>query len=122
MAKSKVYVAGTPVVLGGEEGSDVFEDGEELVHCFCAEHGDTGGAEVGDALEERRSSEVATGVEDASLFVDAGDIDAQLFDEDIQFGVEVENHGDRAAGLRELRTGWHRRHRCRRPAWPPRLR
>lgn len=104
MAKSKVYVAGTPVVLGGEEGSDVFEDGEEIVHRFGAEHGDAGGAEVGDAFEERCRSEVATGVEDASFLVDAGDIDTQLFDEDVQFGVEVENHGDRAAVLRELRT------------------
>ena len=50
--------------------ADVFEDGEEVGHRFGTEHGDAGLAEVGDALEDGRGSEMAAGVQDAALLVD----------------------------------------------------
>ena len=84
--------------------ADVLKDGQQVIHRLCAEHGDAGLTEIGDAFEQGRSSEVATGMEDTSLLVDTSNIDAQLFDKDIQFGVEVKNHGDRAAVLRRLCT------------------
>ena len=76
--------------------ADVFEDGQQFRHRFSTKHRDAGGAEVGDAFEDGSSSKVTTGVENASFFVNPLHIDAQLFDEDIQFGVEVENQGDRS--------------------------
>ena len=48
------------------------------------------GAEVGDGLEDGCGSEVPPGVDDASLLVDAADIDAQLLLEDVELAVEVE--------------------------------
>ena len=67
-----------------------FEDGEEVGHGFGAKHGDAGLTEIGDALEDRSSGEVSSGVEDASLLVDTFHIDAKEFFEDIEFLVEIE--------------------------------
>ena len=70
--------------------ADVFENGEEVGHRFGAKHGDAGLAEIGDALEDGGGCEVTTGMEDASLLVDALHIDAKQLFEDIQFLVEIE--------------------------------
>ena len=71
-------------------GSGFFEDGQEVIHRVGAEHGDARLSEIGDALEDRSGSEVSSGVEDASLLVDALYIDAQQLFENIEFGVEIE--------------------------------
>ena len=70
--------------------SYVFEDGEELVGGVGPEHGYARLTEIGDALEDGRGGEMAAGVEDAAVFVDAGDVDAELLLEDVELGIEGE--------------------------------
>ncbi len=71
-------------------GSGFFEDGQEVIHRVGAEHGDARLSEVGDAFEDGGSSEVSSGVEDASFLVDTLHVDAQQLFENIEFGVEIE--------------------------------
>ena len=44
--------------------------------------------EIWDALEDGRGGEMAAGVEDAAVFVDALDVDAELLLEDVELVVE----------------------------------
>ena len=48
-------------------------------------HGDTGLLEVRDSLEDRGGGQMATGVENASILVDALDIDAELLFQKVDF-------------------------------------
>lgn len=52
-------------------------------------HGDTGLLEVRDSLEDRGGGEMATGVENASVLVDALDIDAELLFQKVDFSSTV---------------------------------
>ena len=74
----------------------MFEYCEELVGGIGAEHGNARLAKIGYALEDGRGSQMATGVEDAAVFVDALDVDAQLLLEDVELGVEGEGRGGSA--------------------------
>ena len=76
----------------------VLEYRQKLVGGIGAEHGDAGLAEVGDALEDGRGSQMAAGVEDAAVFVDTLDVDAELLLEDVELVVEGEGRlGDKIA-------------------------
>ena len=78
--------------------SNVFKDGEELVGGIGAEYGYARLTEIGNALEDGRGGKVATGVEDASVFIDAGDVDAELLLKDVELGIEGEGRlGDKIA-------------------------
>ena len=68
--------------------SYLFEYCEELVGGIGAEHGYARLAEIWYALEDGRGSQMATGVEDAAVFVDALDVDVQLLLEDVELGIE----------------------------------
>lgn len=63
--------------------------GEFLNRCG-AQHGDAGLAEVGDALEYGRGCYVAACVQYAAVLVDALNVDAQLFEQDVELAVEGE--------------------------------
>ena len=59
------------------------EDADEVGLLDGLEHPDAGRAEIGYALEDGCCSKVAACVEDATVFVDTFDIDAQLLYEDV---------------------------------------
>lgn len=63
--------------------------GEFLNRCG-SQHGDAGLAEVGDALEYGRGCYVAACVQNATVFVDALNVDAQLFEQNVELAVECE--------------------------------
>ena len=50
----------------------------QFLHGRGSQHGDSRLAEIRDALEDRGGGKVATGVEDASVLVDALHVDAKL--------------------------------------------
>ena len=50
----------------------------QFLNSSGSQHGDSGLSEVGDALEDRGGGKVATGVENASVLVDALHVDAKL--------------------------------------------
>ena len=74
-----------------EQLAGLFEDVEQLCHGGGPEHGDAGGAEVGDALEDGRGGQVPSGVDDASCLVDALHVDAQQFLQDVELVAEGES-------------------------------
>ena len=63
--------------------------GEFLNRC-SAQHSYASLAEVGDALEYGRGCYVAACVQNATVFVDALNVDAQLFEQDVELAVEGE--------------------------------
>ena len=76
----------------------VLEYRQELVGGVGAEHGYARLAEVGNALEDGGGGKVATCVEDAAVFIDAGDVYAELLLEDVELGIEGEGRlGDKIA-------------------------
>ena len=85
--------------------SYVFEDGEELVGGVGAEHGYARLAEVGNALEDGGGGKVATCVEDAAVFIDAGDVYAELLLEDVELGVDGEGGGKGRLGDKIAENG-----------------
>ena len=50
----------------------------QFLHGLGSQHGDSRLAEIRDALEDRGGGQVATGVENASVLVDALHVDAEL--------------------------------------------
>ena len=82
-----------------ESGAAVVEDGQQVGGGLGAQHGDARLAEVGDALEDGRGRQVATGVQNAAVLVDALHIDAQLLLEDVDLVVEGEREGWWVGGL-----------------------
>lgn len=76
--------------VGVNHGRSLVHDGVEFGQVLGAEHADARVSEVGDAFEEGRGGQVATDVQDAAVFVDAG---YALFDLAAQHG-EAFLHGD----------------------------
>ena len=58
--------------------SAFFQDLFQFLHGSGSQHGDSRLAEIRDALEDRGGGKVATGVENASVLVDALHVDAKL--------------------------------------------
>ena len=50
----------------------------QFLHGSGSQHGDSRLAKIGDALEDRGGSQMTTGVENASVLVDALHVDAKL--------------------------------------------
>ena len=65
----------------------MFKDGEELVGGIGAEYGYARLTEIGNALEDGRGGKVATGVEDASVLVDALHVDAELLLQEVNLPI-----------------------------------
>ena len=57
----------------------------QFLHGRGSQHGDSRLAKIGDALEDRGGSKVATGVENASVLVDALHVDAELLFQEVDF-------------------------------------
>ena len=57
----------------------------QFLHGRGSQHGDSRLAKIGNAFEDRGGSKVATGVENASVLVDALHVDAQLLLQKVNF-------------------------------------
>ena len=65
--------------------SAFLQDFLQFILLVGPKHGDTGLLEVRDSLEDRGGGQMATGVENASILVDALDIDAELLFQKVDF-------------------------------------
>ena len=62
--------------VGFEYAPAILQNSDEIGHFVGTEHGNAGLAEVGNALEDGAGGKMTTGVEDATILVDALHVDA----------------------------------------------